>query len=84
MFTAWQPKDEDPLILVAVRNACLSAAYRKIGERDPACRPGMTKLANEKHRLATDALETFVRGCGEMTQSHLPTPSGPEGGLWDR
>ncbi len=84
MFTAWQPKDEDPLILVAVRKGALAGAYRRLARLNPLCESGALGLAERAHGLATEALNELLGGCGEMTQSHLPTPSGPEGGLWDR
>lgn len=57
------------LIAIAIRNGALAGAYRAVGEMDPACRPGMTKLADRAHAVAAAALKDW---CGKLGREAQP------------
>lgn len=49
----------EKLILVAIQRAALAGAYREVGAMDPACRPGMEKLADRAHAESAAALNEW-------------------------
>jgi hypothetical protein len=48
---------DDPLILEAIRNACLAGSYGYWARREPAAAPGLDRM-RRKHSAAATALLT--------------------------